>query len=87
MKAVCAETDQGDRRRRDSGADRDRELDEVPGDPAPGEKTRPVDEAIALSADGNRRGVIWSSMTTDKAYRGENPSPSRRRRFRAYAGG
>jgi hypothetical protein len=52
--AIRAEADQGDRRRCDSGTDRDRELDEVPGDPAPREKPRPADEAVALPADGDR---------------------------------
>ncbi len=46
--AVAAEADQRDRARGDPGADRDPELDRVPGVAAPGEQPRPADEPRAL---------------------------------------
>jgi hypothetical protein len=45
---VSAEADKRDRAGRDPGAQRNRELDEVIGDPAPGEQSRLALEPLAL---------------------------------------
>jgi hypothetical protein len=50
-----AEADQRDRTGDDAGEERDRELDEVPGDAAPSEKARTSLETGAL-ARGKQRG-------------------------------
>ena len=53
--AVGAEADQRDRAGGDAGAERDRELDDVPGVPAPGQQARSALKPSALSVTDPRK--------------------------------